>query len=246
MIKFIGNILFKIYNLFFSYLDKISNVNNLRNYDYYEKGFGILNLENVIYYNHHKFSTIRINKYLKKIIFSEKEIINILNLIFIKNKLKEMITKTTGFNYSIDFFTAYRIESIDQEDEKYGWYANHWHKDKPFSKYFIKLIIPLENIEEDMGGIELVGVDKSKNKNFKSLKADFKMVTSKNEILIFSPNLCYHKAGKLASGKIRQQIMLQLNPSKDWTYNSELFNIQKNREPKFPFFSYFFLKKIKI
>ena len=40
------------------------------------------------------------------------------------------------------------------------------------------------------------------------------MIAMNNEILIFSPNLCFHKAGKINNNKQRKQIMLQLNPSK--------------------------------
>ena len=60
-------------------------------------------------------------------------------------------------NYSIDYFVAYKTKKIREKDLKSGWYANHWHKDKPFSKYFIKLIIPMENIDIDsqMGGIKI-------------------------------------------------------------------------------------------
>ena len=33
--------------------------------------------------------------------------------------------------------------------------ANHWHKDKPFSKNTLKIILPLEDISENHGGIEI-------------------------------------------------------------------------------------------
>ena len=40
--------------------------------------------------------------------------------------------------------------------------------------------------------------------------------------------------------------MMQLNPSKNWEYNNKIHKLQKIREPKFPFFSYMFDKKIKL
>ena len=34
--------------------------------------------------------------------------------------------------------------------------------------------------------------------------------------------------------------MMQLNPSHSWKVNQNIYNKQKFREPKFPFFNYFF------
>ena len=69
------------------------------------------------------------------------------------------------------------------------------------------------------------------------------MIASNNKILVFSTNLCYHKAGNLNNDKQRKQIMLQLNPSKKWCFNKELYFLQKKKEPKFPYFSYFYSNK---
>ena len=54
-----------------------------------------------------KFET-KGNKYLKKIIFPENDIINLINDLFIKNGLMDKITNFTGFKYTISFFTAYK------------------------------------------------------------------------------------------------------------------------------------------
>ena len=173
----------------------------------------------------------------------KKKIYEIIDNIFIKNNLKKKITTLTGLNYSIDYFVAYKTKKIREKDLKLGWYANHWHKDKPFSKYFIKLIIPINKIDSQMGGIEILNSKKSKNPANNFSKGDYKMIASTNRILVFSPNLCYHKAGNLNKDKERKQIMLQLNPSKKWCFNKGLYFLQKKKEPKFPYFSYFFSNK---
>ena len=41
-------------------------------------------------------------------------------------------------------------------------------------------------------------------------------------------------------------MMLQLNPSREWKVNENIFEKQKKIEPKFPFFSYFFDNKTKL
>jgi hypothetical protein len=55
-----------------------------------------------------------------------------------------------------------------------------------------------------------------------------------------------HNAGVPEKGHVRQQIMLQLNPSRNWKINNNIFYKQKKREPKFPVFSYLFDGKIKL
>mgnify|MGYP001185822179 CR=1 FL=1 len=240
MLKFLGNLFCKIYNLLFSYLDSFSQKSN--SYNFYNRGFKILRIKKEVGFKK-KNKEIKINRYLNKIIIDEDKIYKIIDNIFIENDFKKKISKLTGFNFSIDYFVAYKTKSISKKHVKKGWYANHWHKDKPFSKYFIKLIIPMENINNQMGGIELLSSKNSKKELSKNIRNDYKMITSKNEILIFSPNLCYHKAGNPISGKERNQIMLQLNPSKKWRYNKELYSLQKKKEPKFPYFSYFLHNK---
>lgn len=240
MMKVFGNLLFKIYNLIFSYLDSIKLKN--KSFQYYNKGFKIFKIKNNFSFSN-KNKEIKINRYLSKIIIKEKKIYEIIYNIFIKNDLKKKITKLTGLNYSIDYFVAYKTKKIRDKDLKLGWYANHWHKDKPFSKYFIKVIIPINKIDSQMGGIEILNSKKSKNQVNNFLKSDYKMISTNKKILVFSPNLCYHKAGSINNDKQRKQIMLQLNPSKKWCFNKRLYFLQKKKEPKFPYFSYFFSNK---
>ena len=59
---------------------------------------------------------------------------------------------------------------------------------------------------------------------------------------LFHPNKIDHRATSPNSGQ-RFQMMFQLNPSLNWKFNSNIYNKQMYREPKFPFFSYLFDKK---
>ena len=47
-------------------------------------------------------------------------------------------------------------------------------------------------------------------------------------------------------GEIATQIMFQLNPSKTWAINSNLYRRQLTMEGRFPFFSYLFDRRIRI
>ncbi len=233
-IEFVSN----IYCFFSSNIENIFFRKNIVNKKLLIDGFNM-------YFNIHDFEIkkyktekINSNKYLSKFIFSEKDIRDIIYQIFVKNDLCNLIYSETGYKYSIDFCTAYETRHIDMDDQKYRWFANHWHRDKPFSKNTLKIIIPMETITESHGGIEI-----KKKKNDVDF---FKMVSKTRDLLAFFPNRCYHKAGNPDSKLIRKQIMFQLNPSNEWKMNEKISNRQYFTEPKFPLLTYLFDKKKKL
>ena len=191
------------------------------------------------------FKKTSTNKYLNKILFSDENINLLLNDIFIKNKIADKISKLTGFSYSIDYILAYETLPISEEDMSKGWYANHFHKDKPFSKNTLKIIIPLETINIENGPMEIIDLKNSKKLNNENLQNNnFKFTGSKEDLFLFKPNLCFHRAGIPKKNYLRKQLMMQLNPSNKWTFNKSLYIYQSRREPKFPLFAYLFDKKI--
>ena len=96
------------------------------------------------------FEKINQNKYLTKIIFPEDQILKLIEDLFIKNELSDRITKITGYNYSISFFTAYETKKISDQDSNYEWYANEFHKDKPFSQNMVKIFFLIKRLERIM------------------------------------------------------------------------------------------------
>lgn len=201
----------------------------------YKYGYNVYNLGVYSNYKNYEFKTIKSNKYLNKLILTKDSIDALIQSLFLKNNLSNLITKETGFKYSIDFMTAYETFHVSDEDTEKGWYANHWHRDKPFSKNTLKIILPLEKITELHGGIEI--------KNKLDPEQIFKMIADKNEFLIFYPNRCFHKAGNPGFNLSRKQIMFQLNPAFSWKINTNLYERQKFIEPKFPLVSYLLDKK---
>lgn len=201
-------------------------------------GYKIYNLKSNATYEKLDFQQVQSNKYLKKYILSERSISKLVDDLFIKNNLLSLITNETGFAYSIDFVTAYETFHIDNSDIKIGWYANQWHRDKPFSKNTLKLVFPLHKITHQHGGIQI--------KNKLDDEKIFNMTANLNEFLIFLPNQCFHKAGNPEINFSRKQIMMQLNPSNTWKINSNLYKRQDRIEPKFPMITYLFDKKIRV
>ena len=153
-----------------------------------------------------------------------------INDIFIKNGLSKKITSVTGFKYTISFFNAYKIYKIDSEDIKKNIYANHFHKDKPYSNNMIKIIFSFNEITENDGPMQIKS-DKLQN-----------ICLKEDEIFLFYPSKIFHRATSPKNG-VRFQMMFQLNPSSKWQINTNIYSKQKYIEPKFPFFSYFFDKK---
>lgn len=220
--------------------------------DILDKGFQEITFSEDFNFNFNLSNLLQVNKYMKKIILNEKELFELINYFFIRLDLVRKITRLTNYNYSIDFFIAYKTYAISNEDADKPWFANHWHLDRPFSNNALKVIIPLKDINsEDFGGIQVLTKEKSKkilnNKkclNDNNINADYQMIVKKNTLLLFNPKLCLHKAGNPKNNNTREQIMFQLNPSKHWKINLNIHQKQNFKEPKFPFISYFFNKKI--
>ena len=98
----------------------------------------------------------------------------------------------------------------------------------------------MQKIDINSGPMKILNIDNSKkldSKNF--INPDFEVIGDENDIFIFNPNLCAHKAGVPDENKTRKQLMIQLNPAKNWSYSRNLNQKQLRIEPKFPLFNIF-------
>jgi hypothetical protein len=249
MVRYLFELLSKIYCIIFTKYENIFLKNKVERSNFQKLGY--IKFSNLLAssINYSDCTKYKVNKYLKKIVFTEDRIHQILTDIFLKSNLKNHITNMTGLNYSIDYLMAYETSPILEKDRDHGWYANKLHKDKPFTENTLKIIIPLENIDEENGPMKIFNIELSKNillnNNFNSENL-FKFTGSNKDVFVFKPNNCFHVAGIPSKNKFRRQMMLQLNPAKNWRYNNQIHKFQKIREPKFPFFSYMLDKKIEL
>tara|TARA_Y100000996_G_scaffold378525_1_gene331242 strand:- start:64 stop:609 length:546 start_codon:yes stop_codon:yes gene_type:complete len=153
MLKFF----FNLYNYFATKIENTLfkknqfNKNNLL----FKRGYEIIKLKNKLEVNLKNKKIIQKNKYLKKYILRKKDLDKIIFTLFAKNNLAEILEKKLGSKFDINFVLAYKTYNIKNKDQKSGWYANHWHRDKAFSKNIIKLIIPLQKIGSKDGGIQI-------------------------------------------------------------------------------------------
>ena len=232
-----------IYTFISTFYENITFKNSIKNKEFLEVGFCKINNLKYFELNNNEISLIDVNKYYKRIILSKLELTKLVDFIFHEIYIIEKITNKTGFNYSIKFFTAYETSSIESEDKDQGWYANHPHRDLPFSKNTLKLIVPLQEITIKDGPLKIINKQKSKDYSVKS-NIDFESMTCDiSEAFLFHPNTCYHYASSPEPGRRRKQMMFQLNPSRKWEMNEKIYDLQNRIEPKFPFFSYLFHSK---
>jgi hypothetical protein len=256
MAKFINKFIFifyifltDFYNFFFSKYEEIflKKNNSLKNHNLNLEGYCKISNLNIPTIDANKLEIDDVNKYYRRFILSNSQIEALITNIFIKNKLAEYIFNATGYNFSIDYITAYETSPILGQEKSNSWYANLPHVDKPFTKNTLKVIIPIQKITKLNGPMNILTKNKSKLFAKNILINDYYQVTCNlDEVFIFFPNICLHSAGVPEKGYVRQQIMIQLNPSRTWKINNNIFYRQKKREPKFPILSYLFDSKTKL
>ncbi len=173
------------------------------------------------------------NKYQKKFILSRENLNSIIKLIF-DEQFCNFLTSQTGFKYSIDYFGAYQNFFIPKEHINKPWYANHYHFDKPNSKNMLKVFIPMAEIGMNDGPLELI--DTNKKKQY--------LIGDLGVIFLCKLKICLHKAGIPQNGNKTNLIMIQLNPSRKWQLNANLYKRQFKKEPKFTNLTNKFVKRI--
>ena len=127
LISYFENIFFRKHNP--TNIFKTSGIKVLKNY-------------NSLFYLGSPVKNLKPNRYHQRNIYLRENINKFLEELFNQN-LRCKITKLTGFSYSIDYFGAYENFYIEKIDRKLGFYANHYHLDKPYSKNLLKIFIPL-------------------------------------------------------------------------------------------------------
>tara|TARA_B100000965_G_C19598680_1_gene761440 strand:- start:2747 stop:3514 length:768 start_codon:yes stop_codon:yes gene_type:complete len=251
----VKNLIFKIYSFLSTLIEnsifKNSNSFALKN-DLFIEGFQSISVTKPINIDTNENELIKVNPYLAKIRLSEKQINDFVQKVFVENNVADYLFKNTGFNYYIIHITAYETEHIPENDSKKSFYANQWHKDGPYSKNTLKIILPLTDINNDNGAMQICSISNSRKISkylFNSnISKEYSMFESKKleKIFIFNPHLCFHRAGNPKKTMKRRQLVFQINPSFSWSHNAYLYETQLMMEPKFPLFNNKLSNKIKL
>jgi hypothetical protein len=242
--NFAIKVLFKIYNFISTNFEKAVLLKEKKKSFFLETGFEFIKLNTDHHLQNHVEKKVSANQYFERLILKKNSIKEVLKLIFLKYQISNYITHITGYNFSIDFVLAYSTAHIEKENQDKSIYANLWHRDKPYSQNTLKLIMPLNIIGNNSGPMQII------NKNLSSKYTDdtvnqfkdinhIEVIGDTKTVFLFNPNICFHRAGIPNKGVIRSQLMLQLNPSKNWNYSSNLYEKQFKIEPKFPLLKIF-------
>ena len=257
LIKYLYIYLCKTYQHLVGCYEKIALKHTFFKKEFENKG--VLQLENINIDISDIINTPKkdINKYSSSRILKYNQIIELINKVF-THEIKKQITEITGFKYTIDYLIFYDRQYINKNDLYTDngalsvlnqWYAYKWHFDKPNSTNMLKIILPI-SIEDDESALAVINKDKSKqiNVNNETMLSNVEKNYFKgqsNKLYGFNPTVCIHRDGIPAKGKTATQIMFQLNPSRHWKLNKEIYKKQMKREPKFPLLAYLYDKKIK-
>ncbi len=233
------------FSIIFSFLEDFFLKRNVPKSDLYINGYDFYCEANSFFEKKiKKYRYIIDKKYQKLFIYDEKTLNEIVKIVFTK-KFREYLTSQTGFNYSIDFISSYQNSHILEIDDNGNWYGNNFHFDKPYTKNMLKVMVPVYPIEDNDGPLSLFDKNSSNlyRKGLRLSGKRIKLIGKTGDKCLFLPNVCLHKADNPREGRSATLIMFQLNPSSYWSINNKITERQKYKEPKFPFFTYFFDKR---
>ena len=251
------NYLFFVYSFFATGLEQLffKKFSSTRHDQLSNLGYETCTLNEDINVNLKDAKTILINPYLSKVKLSSKQIKKLIDDIFISNKVYKLLRARTGFNFCISHITAYEIRHIPDNKSHLNFYANLWHKDGPYSKNTLKIVLPIEDIFSENGPINIYPKYLSNQIPFYKFKyrgqlnSYFEFEGKKySKTLIFNPHICFHRAGNPKPNLTRRQIVFQINPAPEWCFCKNIYDTQLDMEPKFPLLNYklYEVEKLKI
>ncbi|CBW25264.1 hypothetical protein BMS_0341 [Halobacteriovorax marinus SJ] len=252
LISYIITLVSKLERLYF-----LKNSSNQSNSPLLKNGF-------VLHYNENiNLNKLKIKEEFKLSNYSSKLIIEEESLkAFVKSILKDsqIQNELLGFfnsPFSIDFITYYRTYSLPEKLQNKSFYANHWHTDTLLTENSVKILCLPSSINSAKGPFQALslketlcltsnGFMRGENLPNIQLQENPSLVFDGKEskVLFVRPNLCMHKAGIPNANEHRDQLMIQLNPAKNWSYREDLFNMQYQREPTLAFIKNTLRKKI--
>jgi hypothetical protein len=185
------------------------------------------------------------SKYSSVLIVSQSSLRHFLSEL-LSQELRTEISALTGFSYAIDYFVFNENRHIPIELQGGEHYANFWHTDEMFTANCLKLFIPVEDVGMDNGPMHYLTAMDTRELTKRSfvrapdLPSEYssrimRLTGARGEIAMVKPNVCMHRAGIPASGSVRRQIMLQLNPARKWLVRSNIYSLQSQREINLPF-----------
>ena len=223
------------------------------NHPLYEKGFVYLQTDfNQVCSLVPEKEHVR-NPYCKVFIYDQKNVTKLAQMIIDNSEIRRNLQEAYGMRYSVDFVYSSQINSIPYTEKDKPFYANEYHRDMLFSSSVVKLFIALEDIDDDQGPTEWVAKEESSmiddlhipRRNIAPyISNPYKFTAKKGSSCLLNPHTNIHKAGIPKLGRSRKQLMVQLNPYKDWAVNKNLYVRQFHRETNLPLLRNMWLRDV--
>ena len=108
----------------------------------------------------------------------------------------------------------------------------------------------MSEIEMSDGPLELIDMNQTKQylikkKNIEEAKKTY-FIGGLGDVFLCKLNVCLHKAKNPIQGHKTNLIMMQLNPSRKWLLNSNIYQRQFKLEPKFTSLTNKFVRRMVI
>lgn len=191
---------------------------------------------------------VPLSNFTEKIIIQKESLIQFAQEILKNEEIRDRLSRYSTGKFSCDFITFYRTLPLPKEQKDQQFYANHWHTDSLLTSNCVKIFLLPELLDSDQGPFKAFDLDSTRQLQRQGFFRGGRIpdnVKLDNEPLVFDgslsrallsrTNVCMHAAGIPVDENHRDQLMIQLNPSKHWGYREDLYEVQYEREPTLAF-----------
>jgi len=182
------------------------------------------------------------NSYFKRHILSKEAMSGFAERIVTDHEVREKLSESFGGCFCVSYLSYYVTSTLPNDLQSKSVYANHWHIDTLLSKNTTKIMILPSQISSQQGPLQLYSVNDTRritNSGFyrgNSVPEDIQtddpvsFQGDDSRVLFARTHSCLHTAGVPVSGHSREQIMVQLNPARYWSFHTDLYERQRSRE----------------
>lgn len=191
--------------------------------------------------------TYQRNQFLAIRVVERNSLLELIKLVLTDSQITGQLERAFGAPFSVDYVYDSEIFHVPQ-DLTEGFYAEHFHRDLSFTNNVVKLFLLQEATGSDQGplrwydrSISRKSIERGFSRNYKS-KASIEMLREppneftgeRGDACMVLTRSCLHAAGVPAKGRSRRQLMLQLNPARQWSYHRDIYERQLAVEPNWP------------
>jgi hypothetical protein len=180
--------------------------------------------------------------YFQRNILTQTSIHNFVEKIISDEQVRSTLEGFFGGCYCVGYVCSYTTSALPEELQGQSVFANHWHIDTLLSENAVKIMILPSQIGDSQGPLQFftpqdtTTITESGFYRGEEIPNDLKIdkpisfLGDESRVLFVRTHSCMHTAGVPEPGFSRDQIMVQLNPARQWSYHTDLYERQHTRE----------------